>query len=254
MKSDLKRKLKSGRPVLGTMVIAFDNPDLAKILKVVGFDYFLIDCEHSPFNFESILGQFTMAREAGMPGLIRIPEVTREWVLKSMEMGAAGILLPQTESADQARALVSYAKYAPQGNRGISLLRAHTGYEKIADSRAYMDQQNEDSLLMTQIESQTGVDNVEKIMAVAGIDVAFIGPNDLTQSLGISGQFDHPGFLAAVDKVMEAAKKNGKYSGIHLMNAGALKPWIAKGMTCNLWSNDVTMLMDAARSGLAQLK
>lgn len=254
MKSDLKRKLKNGESILGTMIITFDNPDLAKILKVVGFDFFIVDCEHGPFDYSSILGLFTMAREAGIPPMIRIPEVNREWVLKSMEMGAAGILLPQTESVEQARALVTYSKYAPMGNRGVSMLRAHTGFEKIANAREYMDRQNEDAILMTQIESQAGVDNIEDIMAVPGIDVAFIGPNDLTQSLGISGQFDHPKFISALDRIMSAAKKNNKFSGIHLMNSAALKPWIEKGMTCNLWSNDVTMLMDTARKGLAELR
>ncbi len=254
MTSDLKRKLKNGESVLGTMIITFDNPDLAKILKVVGFDFFIVDCEHGPFDYKAILGLFTVARESGIAAMIRIPEVTREWVLKSMEMGAAGILLPQTESAEQARALVSYSKYAPMGNRGVSLLRPHTGFEKISDSRAYMDQQNEESILMTQIESQAGVNNIEEIMAVPGIDVAFVGPNDLTQSLGISGQFDHPKYVEALEKIISTAKKNGKYSGIHLMNTAALKTWIDKGMTCNLWSNDVTMLMNAARAGIAELR
>jgi 2-keto-3-deoxy-L-rhamnonate aldolase RhmA len=134
------------------------------------------------------------------------------------------------------------------------MLRAHTGYEKILNAREYMDRQNADSILMAQIESQAGIDNIDEILAVPGIDVAFIGPNDLTQSLGISGQFDHPTYIAALDRIMAAASKSGKYSGIHLMSSGLLKPWIKKGMRCNVWSNDVTMLMDAARSGIAELR
>lgn len=254
MKSDLKRKLKTGESILGTMIIAFDNPELAKILKVVGFDFFIVDCEHGPFDFGAILGLFSLAREAGIPPMIRIPEVTREWVLKSMEMGAAGILLPQTESVEQAKALVAYSKYAPMGTRGVSMMRAHTGFEKIANASEYMNQQNEDSLLMVQIESHAGVDAVEDIMAVSGIDVAFVGPNDLTQSLGISGQFDHPKFIAALDRIISVAKVNNKYSGIHLMDPVALTPWIDRGMSCNLWSNDVAMLMESARKGLTDLR
>jgi 2-dehydro-3-deoxyglucarate aldolase/4-hydroxy-2-oxoheptanedioate aldolase len=117
-----------------------------------------------------------------------------------------------------------------------------------------MKQQNEDSLLMTQIESPAGVAIVDELMALDGIDALFVGPNDLTQSLGIMGQMDHPKFFEAMDKIIAAAKKAGKYSGIHMMTTDALAPWIAKGMTLNLWSNEVMMLMTAAREGLAKLK
>lgn len=250
--NDLKERLRQGKPIVGTMITTFRNPDLAKILKVVGFDFFIVDCEHGPFDFSNVAGLFALGREAGMPGMIRIPEVRREVVLKSMEMGAAGILLPQTETVEQAKALVQYSKYAPLGNRGVSLLRAHTGYGKVSNARDYMDHVNEQTILMAQIESETGVENVEQILGVDGIDVAFVGPNDLTQSMGIIGQKDHPKYLQAIDKIIKAAKDNKKFSGIHLMSVSELKPYIEKGMTCNFWSNDLSLLMNAAREGLGQ--
>lgn len=107
---------------------------------------------------------------------------------------------------------------------------------------------------MVQIESPKGVENVGKILDIEGIDAAFIGPNDLSQSMGIMGQTDNPMFIEAVDKVITAAKERNKFSGIHMMSAAALEPWINKGMTLNLWANDVVMLMNAAREGLSQLK
>jgi 2-keto-3-deoxy-L-rhamnonate aldolase RhmA len=250
----LKERLRQGQSILGTMITTFSNPDLSKILKVCGFDFFIVDCEHGPFDYSQVAGLFAMARESGIAPMIRIPEVRREVVLKSMEMGAAGILLPQTETAEQAKALVDYSKYAPLGNRGVSLLRAHTGYEKISSARKYMDQANERTILMTQIESELGVANIEQILDVPGIDVAFVGPNDLTQSLGIMGQTDHPKYLQAIDKIIATAKSKNKFSGIHLMSVTQLKPYLEKEMTCNLWSNDLSMLMNAAQEGLKQLK
>jgi len=251
--SDLKERLRQGKSILGTMITTFRNPDLAKILKLCGFDFFIVDCEHGPFDFSDVAGLFAMARETGIAPMIRIPEARREVILKSMEMGAAGILLPQTETVEQAKTLVAYSKYAPLGNRGVSLLRAHTGYEKPGNAKEYMAYANARTILMAQIESAAGVENIEHIMDVEGIDVAFLGPNDLTQSMGIIGQKEHPKFIQAVAKVIATAREKNKFSGIHLSSATGLKAYIEKGTTCNLWSSDVTMLMSAAREGIGTL-
>ncbi len=225
----------------------------AKILKLCGFDFFIVDCEHGPFDFSDVAGLFSMAREAGIAPMIRIPEARREVILKSMEMGAAGILLPQTETVEQAEALVTYSKYAPLGNRGVSLLRAHTGYERPGSPREYMDSANTRTILMAQIESEAGVEKIEHIMDIEGIDVAFVGPNDLTQSMGIIGQKEHPKYIQAVEKVITTGHEKNKFSGIHLSSATGLKPYIEKGMACNLWSSDVGMLMSAAKEGIGEL-
>jgi 2-dehydro-3-deoxyglucarate aldolase/4-hydroxy-2-oxoheptanedioate aldolase len=254
MKNSLKLRLKNGESVMGTMITVFNNPEIAKILKVCGFDYFIIDCEHGAYNYSSVANILAIAREAGIPGIVRIPEVKREVVLKYMEMGAAGLLLPSTETVEQAQLLVQYAKYAPLGNRGVSLLRPHTGFEKVDNAVEYMKRANEETVLMVQIESPEGVKNVGKMLDIEGIDAAFMGPNDLSQSMGILGQFDHPDFIAAVDHVIMSAKQRGKFSGTHLTSADAILPWMAKGMTLNLWSNDVVHMMTGAKAGLAKLQ
>lgn len=254
MKNNIKERLARGEQVLGTMITVFDNPEIAKILKVCGFDFFIVDCEHGHFDYQSVGNIMSVAREAGIPGFVRIPEVKREVVLKYMEMGSTGLLLPNTETVEQAKALVEYSKYYPLGNRGVSLLRSHTGFEKIDSAVDYMKRCNDENVLMIQIESPKGVENIDKLMAIEGIDAAFIGPNDLSQSMGIMGQTDNPKFIAALDSVIAAAKAKGKYSGIHMMAVPALAPWMAKGMTLNLWANDIVMMMNAAKEGIAKLK
>lgn len=250
----LKDRLTAGQPLLGTMVTVFDNPEIAKMLKVCGFDFFLVDCEHGSFDDGAVARMFAVGREAGIPPMIRIPEARREVVLKAMEMGAKGILLPDTETVAQAEALVDYAKYYPQGKRGVSLLRPHTGFEPIADATAYMERANAEGILMIQIESPAAVARVDELLAVPGIDAAFVGPNDLSQSMGIMGQMDHPRFVEAIEQVIATAKKRNKFSGIHLMSVDALEPWIGKGMTLNLWANEVILMMNAARVGLKRLQ
>jgi 2-dehydro-3-deoxyglucarate aldolase/4-hydroxy-2-oxoheptanedioate aldolase len=251
---NLKEELRQGRSILGTMITMFRNPDLTKMLQVCGFDFFIVDCEHGAFDYSDVAGLFMMAREVGIAPMIRIPEARREVILRSMEMGAMGILLPQTETVEQAKTLVECAKYAPLGSRGVSLLRSHTRFEKIANAREYMDNANDTTILMAQIESAKGVKNLEGILDVEGIDAAFVGPNDLTQSLGIMGQKEHPKYLEAIDTIITTAKQKNKFSGIHLMSVPELLPYIEKGMTCNLWSSDVTMLMSSGREGVSQLK
>jgi 2-dehydro-3-deoxyglucarate aldolase/4-hydroxy-2-oxoheptanedioate aldolase len=118
-----------------------------------------------------------------------------------------------------------------------------------------MKKANDETIIMCQIESPVGVENVGAILDVDGVDAAFIGPNDLSQSYGLMGQFTHPTIVAAIEKVAEAARARGKYSGIHFTGSpDMLKPWMEKGMTFNLWSNDVTMMMNNAREGLSSLK
>ncbi|WHH61015.1 aldolase/citrate lyase family protein [Petroclostridium sp. X23] len=252
--SKLKERLKNGEAVIGTMVTLFEKAEISKLIKVSGFDFFIIDCEHGNFDYSTVAGILGMAREAGIPGLVRIPEVKREVVLKYMEMGAQGLLLPNTETADQAKALVEYSKYAPLGNRGVALMREHTGFEKPESVTVYMQDANEKTILMVQIESTAGINNIDSILDVEGIDAAFIGPNDLSQSMGIMGQINSPVFIEAVDKVIETASKKGKFSGIHLASPAALKPWISKGMSLNLWSSDINILIGAAQEGLTELR
>ncbi len=128
--SSLKERLRQGEQLLGTMVTTFASPDLAKILQGCGFDYFIIDCEHGSFTTREVANLIAVARGIGMPALVRIPEMRREHALKFMEMGASGLLLPNTESAVQARMLVDCAKYAPLGHRGVSLSRPHPDFKK----------------------------------------------------------------------------------------------------------------------------
>lgn len=248
----LKQRLRAGEQLLGTMVTTFTCPDIARILQNCGFDFFIIDCEHGAFTTREAANIIAEARGIGMPALVRIPEMRREHALKVMEMGASGILLPNTESAEQARMLVDCAKYAPLGRRGVSLSRPHTDFKPV-DGPAYMRQANEDTLLLCQIESRAGVAHIEEILAVEGIDVGFIGPNDMTQDYGILDQFDDPEIVAAFERVIAAARAAGKWAGVHFGSDKPLRPWLSRGMQFNMWNSDVGLLKRGA-DGLAGLR
>ena len=250
--ASLKERLRNGEQVLGTMVTTFTAPDIAKILQVCGFDFFIVDCEHGAFTTREVANIIAVARGIGMPALVRIPEMRREHALKFMEMGASGLLLPNTETAEQAKMLVDCTKYAPLGHRGVSLSRPHTDFKKVSGA-TYMPQANDETILMCQIESRKGVENVEEIIAVEGIDVAFIGPNDMSQDYGILGQFEHPEIVAAFEKIIAAAEANGKWAGAHFGGAAPLKPWLKKGMQINMWNSDNGLLALGA-AGITELR
>lgn len=250
---NLKQRLKNGEHLLGTMVTTFASADMAKLLKQYGFDFFIIDCEHGSFTTREAADMISVARAIGLPAMVRIPEMRREHALKFTEMGANGILLPNTESAEQAQMLVDCTKYAPMGHRGVSLSRPHTDFAKV-DGRSYMARANDENILLCQIESREGVAHIDEIMAVDGVDAALIGPNDMTQDYGKLDHFDDPEIVEAIGRVVASAKAHGKFSGAHFGSSAPLIPWIQRGMQLNMWSSDIGLMSLGAAAGLPALR
>ncbi len=251
--ANLRKRLYNGEKVMGTMLNIVDHIDMVKIMKVCGFDWIIVDNEHGCMAYDKVAAMCALAKEMDMGCLVRIPECSRESILRYLEMGADGLMMPNCNTAQQARQLVEYAKYTPVGNRGVSMMRGHTCYLPVPSAADYMKKANEETLLIIQVESPEGVKNIDEIMAVEGIDVAFVGPNDLCVSMGIPGQFSNPQYLQAVDRVIAACKAAGKFSGIQTMTVDTLIPWIQKGMTCNLYSNEVRLMMDSAQAAIKEL-
>jgi 2,4-dihydroxyhept-2-ene-1,7-dioic acid aldolase len=254
MNNNLKARLKKGENLVGTIINFIDNPEIAKVFKVCGFDFFMIDCEHTGYDYSAVARLLSLAREVGICAIVRVPEPKRAVILKYMEMGAGGLMLPNVETREEAEKLVEYSKYAPLGNRGVSLLRPAAGFEHIDNPAEYMKEVNEETILVIQIESLNASKNVDQLLAVEGIDAAFIGPNDLSQSMGMIGQYNHPDFIAAVDRVAQVAKELNKFSGMQTGTPEGLEPWIAKGMTLNLWSSDLGIFMNTIKAGVSKLK
>ena len=250
----LREKMRAGENLIGTMTNIMSHPDLPRILQSCGFDFFIVDCEHGCYDYSQVASMVAVAKAIGLPALVRIPGALREPILRFMEMGADGLMLPSTDTPELARKMVEYAKYAPMGKRGMSMMRGHNRYIPVPDPVAYMKQANEDTILIAQIESAQGVSNIDEILSVEGIDVAFMGPNDLCCNLGVTGNQKAPAYLECVDKVIAAAKRHGKYCGNHCMTTAAYSQWNGKGMNFNLYSNEVSMIMNDAKQALGQMR
>ncbi len=225
----------------GIMVSEIDFIGLPIIFKNAGMNFIIVDCEHGSFCERSLANLVMTAKLAGLQCLIRLPDNSRKHIIKYMDMGACGFVLPMTNAPEDILPLVRYAKYAPQGERGISTMRAHTLYNP-TDLAEYMKKANSQTKLFAQIETRRGLEKAEEILRTDGIDGLFIGPNDLSCDLGCIGDkapvleaiekmgklanFGTIGIITGDDRYLRAAEQSGysmfcKGSELNLLKNGA---------------------------------
>jgi 2-keto-3-deoxy-L-rhamnonate aldolase RhmA len=193
------------------------------------------------------------ARGAGIAVIVRVPEIRRESILKPLDSGASGLLVPQVNTAKEAEEVIRHAKYPPAGNRGVGLRRAHSLYARVSAAE-YLQKANENTFIAVQAESPEAIKNIDEIAAVDGVDCIFVGPFDLSVSMGIPGQLTHPREVEAIEKVLEACRRHKKISGILMFETEILSEWIKKGVRFAVYSSDISLLADAALKSVNELK
>ncbi len=226
--SPLRQALNERRLILGHMAMEFTVPNIAALLRPLGLDFVLFDLEHTGLSLETLAPLLVSCRLAGLPSVVRVPGPGGHFISRCLDLGALGIMMPNVHSAAEARRFVQAAKYPPLGSRGMGLGGAHTLYQ-VPDSREYAGWANAQTVLMAQIESPEGVAAIDEILGVPGIDVGWIGQNDLTLNMGIVGQFDHPHFVAARQKVAEACRRHGKGAGCQPGSVTVAREWFDAG-------------------------
>ena len=250
---DLKAKLKAGALAIGTMISEIRNPNLVYMLAQCGFDFFIIDNEHGSYSPETVSDMIAASRGAGISVVVRIPEIRRETILKPLDCGATGLLVPLVNTADQAEEIIAHAKYPPMGNRGVALSRPHSLYTR-PEAPSYLSRANESTFIAVQAESPKAIENLENIASIPGIDAIFVGPSDLSVGLGIPGQVTHPKEVEAIERVLEVCQKHHIIPGMHMSKLETLNEWIQKGMRFVTFSSDVDMLARSATHSVTQLK
>ena len=166
----VKRTLRGGGVSLGTMVFEFDSTGIGRLMANAGAEFVIFDMEHTGWNLETLRMLIATTRPTGVVPMVRVPTVQYHFLARSLDIGAMGLMVPMVESAEQARLIVQSAKYPPAGRRGAAFGVAHDDYQG-GDLLAKMQSANEEQLLIAQIETATGVENVDQIAAVEGIDV-----------------------------------------------------------------------------------
>jgi 2-keto-3-deoxy-L-rhamnonate aldolase RhmA len=208
----LRQRVMAGEQVLGSMVFEFFTPGIAQILKSARCAYALYDMEHTGMSLETFKAQVAHCRGLEIAPMVRVPRSDYHFLARALDVGAEGVMIPMVESVEQARAIVEATHYPPKGRRGAAFGFAHDGYVggNPADKIAFADARN---LVIAQIETERGLANVEAIAAVDGIDVLWVGHFDLTNFLGIPGQFEHPTYLAAIKRIVAAGRAHKKGLG-----------------------------------------
>ncbi|HEX5849566.1 MAG TPA: aldolase/citrate lyase family protein [Rubrobacter sp.] len=250
----LKRNLEEGGTALGTMVFEFATPGVARIAASAGAEFVVFDQEHSGWGIETIRMLMATARAAELVPLVRVPSTQHHFISRPLDVGASGVMVPMVETAEQASAVVTAAKYPPEGERGAAFGIGHDDYEAAEDVVSSMQQANDETLLIAQIETTDGIENVEEIAAVDGVDVLWIGHNDLTNSIGIPGQFDHPDYLRAVDRFLEACADNGKAPGIMSTSVEEARSQLDQGFRCVAYWGDIWLYASVLREGIERIR
>lgn len=248
MNKGFRQKLSGGESLIGT-IVTLESAAAAERLAESGFDWLFIDGEHAPLHFAAIQALLQAIRPCA--GIVRVPAVEEIWIKKALDIGADGVIVPQIRTAEEVSRVVRWCRYPPAGVRGVGVARAQ-GYG--ARFSEYLNGANENIAAVVQIEHVDAVANVDQIAAVAGLDALFIGPYDLSASLGVPGDVSSPEVTDAIQRVADACRENGVAAGIFGMQADAVRPWMDRGFTLLAVGIDVVLLGTAADAALAALK
>ncbi|MBI2881461.1 MAG: hypothetical protein HYY21_07715 [Candidatus Tectomicrobia bacterium] len=223
----LKARLRSGKAAFGVF-LGIPSAPLAEMTGWAGFDFVFVDTEHGPGDVERASDLVRAAEAGGAEAVIRVPAGERPRILRALDTGASGVLVPQIDSREAAERVAASAHYPPDGVRGIafSIRAARYGLQRPAE---YLAAAREETLVCVQVETRAALENVEEIASVPRLDVLFVGPADLSMSLGHPGDPAHPEVEAAIERIFQAAIHSGKVPGILANDAPAAEKWMGKG-------------------------
>jgi 2-keto-3-deoxy-L-rhamnonate aldolase RhmA len=252
--NSIKKSLREGKVVIGGSVSQLKGVAIPQIYAAAGFQFIYIDMQHSAYMIEDVVELVVGARAAGIDNIVRIPSLDPPLITRLLDSGAQSVMIPELKTPDEVVQVVKAVKYPPQGERSIVLRRLHTDFEKL-NAVEMTRKSNEWTLIVIQIENKSALDYVEEISRIPGVDVLFVGPNDLSQSLGHLGQTDHPEVIEAINRIIEVSLKSGIAPGMTLpFDLKNAEKWLAKGLKLVSYSNDIELILGGASQGVRKIK
>ena len=255
MINPVKEKLKRGETVFGQLVLELFTPGVAYMLANCGLDFVLFDMEHGRCELALVAELINSARGAGIVPLVRVPDVGFCPLSRVLDLGALGLMVPRVETGAQMRDIVWQLKYAPAGRRGVALGVAHDRYR--AGGPSYFEAANQHTVVIALLETVRAFENLEDILSTPGLDVAWMGHYDLTVSMGIPAQFEHPRFLEAMGQLLASCQHHGVAPGFVTSNPAETVHWIGKGFRVISFGTDIKVYQtalqtfhDAVKAGL----
>jgi len=249
----IKAVLQDGGRVYGTMVALTRGPRWARELAKVGLDYVIVDTEHSPFSRGEVADMVAMLELAGIAPFVRVPIPDSHYVTMAMDAGAHGVLAPYCETVEQVKEVTGVAKWRPL--KGQLLQQAlETGKFPSEQTKDYLIDWNRNSIVIIGIESVPAIANLEAILDVPGVDVIFVGPHDLSLSVGVPEQYEHPDFEAALHKIIQICNARNVPVAIHLLDLPLATKWVRAGVRFVLHSSDISAIAAGLRGDFAELR
>ena len=244
----VKQKLKNKKPVIGTFVKTTDA-SIIEILGSVGMEFFVIDSEHVSYNPETITNLVRASDISGIVPIVRVKEASAVDIMQALDTGALGFHAPNVDTYEQAKAAVAAGRYAPLGNRGFAPTHRAALYGRM-DKQEYIDTANKEVLTILHCETKKAVEHLDEILSLEELDVIFIGPMDLSQSLGreVMGKRNHPELTAVIDHIIEKVNKAGKAVGTVADNLEMAEELIRKGVLYIPVSSDQGMIANMAEN------
>lgn len=249
----VKTLLQQGKPAFGTWITLCPHPRIVKMLSAAGLDFVILEMEHTDFSLREVGVLAMLARECGLVPIVRPPGTLKPHDLtRALDAGAQGLLLPAIESAGQMRHIIKATKYFPLGNRPMNLRGPHTDYHA-GEPREIIEHLNAHTLTVVMVESPMAIENLDAILQVDGVDAVMIGPDDLSQELGIPGDLQNPRMQEAYERIFEICRRRRVPYGLSCHSPELAQKWYAKGCTWLPYSNDAAQVLNAYRAVVPQL-
>jgi 2-keto-3-deoxy-L-rhamnonate aldolase RhmA len=242
----LRARLLNGEVILGQMVLELFTPGIGPMLAASGLDFVLYDMEHGRCDIAQVGEMIASCRGSDIAPWVRIPDFNFRPMSRILDLGARGVMVPRIETRAQAQDIVAQLKYPPQGVRGVALGVAHDLYQ--AAGPEFFTKANEETVVIIQLETAKAFDNIEEILSVPGIDVAWLGHFDLTVSMGIPLQFDHPRFQSAVDAMFDCCRRNHVAPAFITTTPKATEHWIHKGLRVVSLGTDIGIFLSGMQT------
>jgi 2-dehydro-3-deoxyglucarate aldolase/4-hydroxy-2-oxoheptanedioate aldolase len=244
-------KLRNGEVALGQMVMDLFSPGIGPMLAACGLDFVMYDMEHGRCDIRLMAEMIASCRGTGITPLARASDLESAPLSRILDLGAMGVMVPRVETRAQAERIVAALKYAPEGRRGVALGFAHDLYQ--SQGAAYFPKANAETAVIVMVETVQAFENLEEIVSVPGVDVAWLGHYDLTTSMGIPAQFDHPRFVEARNRLAEVCAKYNVAAGFLPPDPETAQDWIRAGYRAISLGSDVGVYMEGVRSFRAAL-
>ncbi len=251
-KNNLKKTLQDNKVVFGPF-LKITDPAVVEIMGFAGFDFVIIDEEHGPISVENAQNMIRAAESVNITPVIRVGNNDEALILRALDIGAQGIEIPQINSRSDAVRAVKSVKYSPQGERGVCRYVRAANYSSM-DKFEYFKSANDETMIIAHIEGVEGINNLDEILSVSGIDVIFIGPYDLSQSLGVPGEVSHPLVTEKMKEVVLKCKENKVAVGTFADDVETAKSWISLGVQYMAFSVDVGIFYETSKNIINKLK